>query len=137
MLEDINLRLEFSTTNSLVFSVLTTGKNIEIHIHMGQYNVMYITLIISDKSLLMHTDKKFLNYIDKLINELEQNLCSFTGFLKRENSEIEVFLHVNFNSIRMNFPPCILYSEEYTEIKNNLANTIFNEIKKINPKQLY
>jgi len=135
MLEDINLDLVFFTSDSLVFRVLS-DKKIEIHVHMGKYQVMYITVIISDQSIALKLDKKFLNYIDKLFSELEMKLCSIVGFFEK-GQKIEIFLHINFNSIRINFPPFFMYDEEHKRIKNNISSIIFDQVKKIDSSQIY
>lgn len=136
MLEDCNLDLQFFTPNSVVFNVRTSGKDIEIHIHMGKYQVMYISMIISDKSIAIQKDEKFLNYIDTLFSELEMKLCSIVGFYEK-GQKIEIFLHINFNSIRINFAPFFIYDEDYKSIKGNLSSIVFEKIKKIQSNQLY
>lgn len=137
MYDKINLDLEFSTTNSLVFTAKANNANMEIHIHMGNYNVIYISLIVSDQSIMILKDKKFLNYIDSTMIELEQKLSYLLGFLKKGTADIEVFLHVNYNSIRINFPPCLMFDDDFRKINRSLSSTIFSEIKKIPPESLY
>ncbi|HDK7179282.1 TPA: hypothetical protein PTW06_000909 [Clostridium botulinum] len=122
---NLKLDLEFFTPDSIVFSAGDIGKSIEIHIHLGKYKVIYITIIILDRNTI---DKKSLGYISALLMELEYKLCSIVGF---SGNGIEMLLHINFNSVRINFPPLSLYGEEYKDITNNIPQIIIKELKRL------
>lgn len=134
---DSNLNLEFCTESSLVFTSQIDSKYIEIHVHMSRYNVIYITLSISDKGICMLKSVKLLRYIDQIMSELRQKLCqSFLGVLNKDVN-IEVELHVHFNSIRLHFLPWLINDDDYKKVTGNLSELIFKEIQKLSPSELY
>lgn len=129
MLKDCNLDLRFFTPNSLVFRVIS-DKDIEIHIHIGNYQTMYITIIISDKYFTLDQDEKSLDYINTVFWELEMKLSLFFGFFEKGRN-IETFLHINFNNIRLDFLPFFMHDEEYKDIKSSLSSIILEKIKEM------
>lgn len=138
MNDDIKLELAFATPNSYIFNSRPTGKDIEVHVHIGQYHVIHITIIISDRGILLQKDRRFLTYIDKLMLELDMILGNFFGFLVN-GYEAETYFHINFNSIRISFPPCFLRDsdEHYQNVKHNLSKIIYDKIKSIKPNEIY
>ncbi|MFT8312933.1 MAG: hypothetical protein ABF633_01615 [Clostridium sp.] len=132
MINDINFDLAFHTSDSLVFNVKTklTGVIIEIHIHVNKHNLMYITLIITDKNIIKLREENYLHYINDITSELQYKLYNFFGLLKKGDSDIEVYFHINFNSVRINFAPWLFFKDN-DEFQGDFANSIFREIKGI------
>ena len=109
-----------------------------MHIHIGQYYVMHINIIVSDLGILVIKDRKFLTYLDNLMLEITMQVAHLFGFLKN-GYNVETYFHVNFNSIRINSPPCFMIDseEEYKRIRSNLSEIIFDKIKNIKPNEFY
>ncbi|NFE72566.1 hypothetical protein FC758_01305 [Clostridium botulinum] len=138
MKDIVKLELEFFTPSSYIFSCNYLNKEIEVHIHIGHYKVMHIAIVICDLGILIQKDRNFINYIDKLMLEIDSQLGNIFGLLTK-NNEIETYFHVNFNSLRFNFPPCFIKDsdEDYKNLKHNLSKIIFDKIKSIEPNQIY
>ncbi|WP_238916011.1 hypothetical protein [Clostridium sp. YIM B02555] len=138
MNSDVKLELSFATTNSYIFRGILSGKDIEVHIHIGQYHVMHINIIVSDLGIFIIKDRKFLTYLDNLMLEISMQVANLFGFLNT-GYNVETYFHINFNSIRINFPPCFMIDsdEEYKRIRSNLSEIIFNKIKTFKPKEFY
>lgn len=136
---NFSLELSFATQSSYIFNAINSyGKNIEIHIHIGQCNVIHVTIIVSDRSIMINRDRKFLKYLDTLIGAITMQIYNLTGFLSK-GTDIETYFSINFNSIRINFPPCFMSDkdETYKNIERNLSEIVFDKILKFPKLELY
>lgn len=133
------LELSFATPSSYIFNAINSyGKNIEVHVHLGQYNVIHINMIVSDHSIMINQDRKSLAYLDTLILNISMQIFNITGFLSK-STDIETYFSINFNSIRINFPPCFMSDKDdtYKYIERNLSEVVFSEIQKLPKSELY
>jgi hypothetical protein len=120
--------LDFATQSSYIFNVKNEDSVIiEVHMHVGQYNVFYISIIITDLYLVKRKKMKDFNFLDDLIFELGMKLSNLVGILTK-NQIIEFFIRVNYNYIKINFAPMLLHGDEFENLPDSIKHYVIDRI---------
>jgi len=128
-IEEDSLNLDFFTPSSIIFSYRNIGIDGQIHVHMSSYNVIKTVVIISDKNKIKN--KASLDYIARIISELDLQLGETFGFLKKGVNQ-EEFLSIRYNQHVISFPPTLTCDSdpEYRGIRNDIASEVYRNIGK-------
>ena len=111
------LEVDFFTQNSVLYNIcfedkINIGfKNItgycgEVHVHFNKYNLVRITIIISNENEACKP-----KFVESLIIQLDDKLTSVFGFLDRD-LQIEANLVVFYNQFKITYGPFLLTEEE-------------------------
>ena len=108
-------QFSFSTESSLIFEVNQNHECpywAEAHVHFGRYEVVDISIFISDERKLQKVD-----FIGDLIRDFSYDTCKLFGFTYDKKHEIH--LTVFYNHARVCLPPFDLkdFSENINDVE--------------------